>query len=109
MGGFAARKALTVVEHVEHGLSTLSSSPVFSLHILTCTSSLNYLPVILCLLLFCAVLGIELLAACQALDFHHEKNVWQTSPDDATPPQQPVNTTTEPLEKLYATLRSVVR
>ncbi|XP_041832938.1 histidine ammonia-lyase-like [Melanotaenia boesemani] len=55
MGGWAARKALTVVEHVEQ------------------------------------VLAIELLAACQALEF-----------------LRPLSTTT-PLEKVYELLRSVVR
>ncbi|XP_022527601.2 histidine ammonia-lyase isoform X6 [Astyanax mexicanus] len=55
MGGWAARKALRVVEHVEQ------------------------------------VLAIELLAACQALEFH-----------------RPLRTTA-PLEKVYELLRSVVR
>lgn len=55
MGGWAARKALKVVEHVEQ------------------------------------VLAIELLAACQALEFH-----------------RPLKTTA-PLEKVYELLRSVVR
>ncbi|GAA6102752.1 histidine ammonia-lyase-like isoform X2 [Tachysurus ichikawai] len=55
MGGWAARKALKVVEHVEQ------------------------------------VLAIELLAACQALEFH-----------------RPLKTTA-PLEKVYKLLRSVVR
>lgn len=54
MGGFAARKALTVVEHVEH------------------------------------VVAIELLAACQALEFHRPKK------------------TTAPLEEVYKVVRSVV-
>ncbi|KAI5629943.1 histidine ammonia-lyase, partial [Silurus asotus] len=55
MGGWAARKALKVVEHVEQ------------------------------------VLAIELLAACQALEFH-----------------RPLKTTA-PLEKVYELVRSVVR
>ncbi|XP_047018138.1 histidine ammonia-lyase [Ictalurus punctatus] len=55
MGGWAARKALKVVEHVEQ------------------------------------VLAIELLAACQALEFH-----------------RPLKTTA-PLEKVYELLRSIVR
>ncbi|KAI1888030.1 hypothetical protein AGOR_G00180850 [Albula goreensis] len=55
MGGWAARKALRVVEHVEQ------------------------------------VLAIELLAACQALEFH-----------------RPL-TTTPPLEKVYALVRTVTR
>lgn len=55
MGGFAARKALEVVQHVEQ------------------------------------VLAIELLAACQAMEFHH-----------------PTKTTT-PLEAVYKLVRSVVK
>ncbi len=55
MGGFAARKALTVVEHVEQ------------------------------------VLAIELLAACQGLEFHRPKK------------------TTKPLEEVYELVRTVAR
>lgn len=55
MGGFAARKALEVVKHVEQ------------------------------------VLAIELLAACQGLEFH-----------------RPIKTTT-PLEEVYQLVRSVVK
>ena len=55
MGGFAARKALEVVKHVEQ------------------------------------VLAIELLAACQALEFHRP------------------NTTTAPLEAVYKLVRTVAR
>lgn len=55
MGGFAARKALQVVEHVEQ------------------------------------VIAIELLAACQAIDL-----------------RRPLKTT-EPLEKIHALVRSVVK
>jgi len=55
MGGYAARKALQVVRHVEQ------------------------------------VLAIELLAACQALEYHRPKK------------------TTAPLEEVYHLLRSVVR
>ncbi|XP_064399955.1 histidine ammonia-lyase-like [Halichondria panicea] len=55
MGGFAARKALTVVEHVEQ------------------------------------VMAIELLAACQGLEFHRPKK------------------TTKPLEEVHKLVRSVVR
>ena len=55
MGGFAARKALEVVTHVEQ------------------------------------VLAIELLAACQALEFHRPK------------------TTTAPLEAVYKLVRTVAR
>lgn len=80
MGGWAARKALRVVEHVEQGDTAL---------ILTdkvCTSG-NKLTWVSCH----AVLAIELLAACQALEF-----------------LRPLKTTT-PLEKVYELLRSVVR
>lgn len=55
MGGFASRKALEVVKHVEQ------------------------------------VLAIELLAACQALEFHRPKR------------------TTAPLEKVHQLVRSVVK
>ncbi len=55
MGGFAARKALEVVKHVEQ------------------------------------VLAIELLAACQALEFHRPKK------------------TTAPLEEVYQLVRTVVK
>ena len=55
MGGFAARKALQVVEHVEQ------------------------------------VLAIELLAACQGLEFHRPKK------------------TTEPLEEVHKLVRKVVK
>ncbi|XP_011405902.1 PREDICTED: histidine ammonia-lyase-like [Amphimedon queenslandica] len=55
MGGFAARKALSVVSHVEQ------------------------------------VVAIELMAACQALDFHRPKK------------------TTDPLEEVYKLVRSVVK
>ena len=55
MGGFAARKALEVVKHVEQ------------------------------------VLAIELLAACQALEFHRPK------------------TTTAPLEEVYKLVRTVAK
>lgn len=55
MGGFAARKALEVVQHVEQ------------------------------------VLAIELLAACQGLEFHHPTK------------------TTAPLEQVYQLVRSVVK
>lgn len=55
MGGFAARKGLTVVEHVEQ------------------------------------VLAIELLAACQGLEFHRPKK------------------TTKPLEEVYKLVRTVAR
>ncbi len=55
MGGFAARKALEVVKHVEQ------------------------------------VLAIELLAACQAMEFHRPKR------------------TTAPLEEVYRLVRAVVK
>ena len=55
MGGFAARKALEVVEHVEQ------------------------------------VLAIELLAACQAIEFHRPMK------------------TTKPLEEVYKLVRTVVK
>lgn len=104
MGGFAARKALTVVEHVENGLPTYrlstSSPSTITPHLWT------FLPASA----HSAVLGIELLSACQALDFHHEKNLWGKSDGTTSePPQKPINTTTEPLEKVFKTLRSVVR
>ena len=51
MGTYAARKALTVVEHVENGMP------------------LKY---IISFLYYYAVLAIELLAACQALDCHRK-------------------------------------
>ena len=71
MGGFAARKALTVVEHVENG--TL----VIHLHC--------------CYVFLCVVLGIELLAACQGMEF-----------------LRPLKTT-PPLEAVYELVRSKVK
>ena len=75
MGGFAARKAITVVEHVENGEKGWSFNP----------SVLSWL---LCSF---SVVAIELLAACQGLEFLH-----------------PCKTTT-PLEEIYKLVRSVVR
>lgn len=86
MGGWAARKALKVVEHVEQG--TASTLPTKHNgkggHFRISFSFINFL-------FLSTVLAIELLAACQALEFH-----------------RPLKTTA-PLEKVYQLVRSVVR
>ena len=81
MGTYAARKALTVVENVEHGINTLKC-------ILILLHQFNII-----------VLAIELLAACQALDCHRKK----LAPTKA--PEAP----TKVLEKVYNLVRRYVK
>lgn len=81
MGGWAARKALRVVEHVEQG------KPFPLLH----PPSLFYHRLLERPRCLFSVLAIELLAGCQGIEF-----------------LRPLRTTT-PLEKVYELVRSVVK
>lgn len=81
MGGWAARKALRVVEHVEQGeaFPLLHPPPLLDHGLVERTCCVF------------SVLAIELLAGCQGIEF-----------------LRPLRTTT-PLEKVYELVRSVVR
>ena len=83
MGGFAARKAVNVVEHVEHGNQEIFLYQLLNYFLFLLVYSLF-------LSFFVSVVAIELLAACQALEFHRPKK------------------TTAPLEEVYKVVRLTV-